>query len=244
MGQPMPPPPPQQGYGTPFSPPRSNTPIDFAALSVSGGSAPGAFTTSGEPKRRGVRKVWLVLAIVILGASVYSLVHGIVEVVNINDDTVHNAVARAEVNGSSNVAEFSASRSQTYSVYAIISSNSSDVRDSIVASTNCDVTFADGSTTAFSGRSQGSSTTIGDVSSVGEFFATEGSVRVVCESNSGDRYAFIVSPGTAAVGAAIAFIICGAFGLFAGIICVVVALVGRRRIVGGAPGSGGTPYVV
>ncbi|MCU1399326.1 MAG: hypothetical protein JWN62_2435 [Acidimicrobiales bacterium] len=243
MGQPMPPPPPQ-GYGTPFSPPRGSTPIDFAALGVSGGSGPGPWAPSGEPKRRGVRKVWLVLAIVVFGASVYSLVHGIVEIVNINDDTVVNAVARAEVNGSSKVAEFSAPKSQTYSVYAIIDSSSSDVRDDIVASTNCQVTFADGSTTAFSGRNQGSSTTIGDVASVGEFFAAEGSVRVVCQSESGDRYDFIVSPGTAAIGAAIAFILLGAFGLFAAVICLVVALVGRRRIVGGTPGSGGSPYVV
>ncbi|MCU1365885.1 MAG: hypothetical protein JWN39_1524 [Ilumatobacteraceae bacterium] len=243
MGQPMPPPPPQ-GYGTPFSAPRGSTPIDFAALGVSGGSAPGPWTNNGEPKRRGVRKVWLVLAVVVFGASAYSLVHGIVEVVHINDDTVDNAVARAQVNGSSNVAEFSATKSQTYSVYAIIDSNDSNTRDDIVASTDCEVTFADGSTTAFSGSSQGSSTTIGDVSSVGEFFASEGSVRVVCESGSGDRFDYIVSPGTAAVGAAIAFIICGAFGLFAGIICLVVALVGRRRIVGGTPGSGASPYVV
>ena len=215
----MPPPP---GYGTPYPPPpRGSTPLDFTALGVS----------TGEPKRRGVRKIWMLIAVVLIAASVVSVTHGVVEIVDINDATVTNAVARAEVNGQTNIARFTATKSQTYTVYGIIDTNSSDQRNSVVAATSCDVHFADGSSTSFSGAQQGSSTTINDVATIGQFHANEGAVTVVCDSGYGNRFDFIVTPGTSNVGAAIGFILGGALGLALGIAALIRALIGRKRIV-------------
>ncbi|MCU1393982.1 MAG: hypothetical protein JWM34_2410 [Ilumatobacteraceae bacterium] len=196
-----------------------STPIDLAAFGMGQDTA---------PQRRGIRPGWLLAAVLFLAGGAACLVHGIIEIVDINDATVAHAVARAEINGSGNVAQFAAPKTMTYTIYAIIDTSNSNQRDQLIANTSCQIQSFNGGTLSVSGNNQGSSTTIGDVSSIGTFRVPEGEVTVRCDSAYGDRYDYIVSPGTSSVGGAVAFIIGGAFALVPGIIALVKTF-GRRR---------------
>lgn len=181
-----------------------------------------------RPPRR-TRPVWLLVFVVFLVGGGFSLVRGIIEIVRENDAVLDDAVAEGQAESEARPVTFVATRSQVYSIYEIIDSDSSDDRDRIVANTSCRATFVDGSSAEVSGASQSVSSTIGDTSSVGTFTAPEGQVIVACVQRTGGSIRFIVSPGTANIGAQIAFIIGGAFALAFSVFAGIKAFSGRRR---------------
>ena len=202
------------------------TPVGFAAT-----DAPGATV------RRRRNPVWLVLAVLFIGAGLAGIAWFV-------GAQLANAPGRDEAIASGLVAALDGPGTPTarldgkgdYTVWLDLGGVSlSNRRETIVAATNCSARFASGGSARFRGARQGSSVTIGDRSTVGTFDAPEGAVALSCRQLPFGRFgsrrllsrerSFFVTPGRPGV----EFTLWA--GLFGGILLLILAIpaLGRYR---------------
>jgi hypothetical protein len=168
----------------------------------------------------------------LLGGGIM-LAYGIIKVVDQTSAIRDDAVAQGSVavpGADPERAEFVSGKAQAYSVYLDIDTSSENFRDDVVAETTCVARFGTGDEVTMRGNRQGTSSTLGDLSSIGYFTAPEGPVAVVCGQSGFSRpnssLPFFVSPGTTNVFGGIGYILGGA-GLLAA--SLVLAIFGFRR---------------
>lgn len=226
--------------GAPFnSAPFGSTPFGSTPIG-SMGATPFGYTPIDnlsvevpEPRRRSI--VWLGIAILLLVGGIGALVYGILDTVRSGDKVVEDAVATGRVValGGENTGgvPFTIVTAQTYSVYISLDTDSENERDYLVGATRCDAQFADGSTAHIEGQFQASSSTIGDISSIGYFSAPVGPARVLCyysdrgfssfRNELAKSPTFYVSPGKPNVFGSIFLIIGGAFAALLGVFAMI-----------------------
>jgi hypothetical protein len=200
------------------------TPVGFAAT-----DAPDAIV------RRRRNPVWLVLAVVLLGAGLAGIVLFVgaqVENAPGRDEAVADGRVSALGDTDTPVAPFTGKGD--YTVWIELDGVSrSNNRDNVVAATNCLAVFEDGGSARFRGARQGASVTIGNRSTIGTFDAPEGDVAVSCRQLPFGRYgnrhllsrerSFFVTSGRPGVGFALWV------GMFGGIVVLILAPLAWRR---------------
>ncbi len=223
-GYPTPPPIPQFPLAPQFpeAPRPGSTPIDFAAMGA-GGFVP------QQPPRRGPRPVWLAIFIVAVLAGVGLITYGIVDLVRANNAVVDHAVARGPTNGELTTVQFVATKAQRYTVYVIIHSSDSNLRESVISDTACSIRFADGTTASITGSRQSTASTVGSVSSIGSFDAPEGKVAIRCDQGILGGVDFIVSPGSVDIFGGIGLVFGGVGALAVAVFALIKTFSKRRR---------------
>ena len=201
------------------------TPINFSAMAST--------YNDFQPARSKRHPFMIALSLLCLIAGGIMLTYGIVKVVDQTSAIRSDAVAKGNValpNAHPEVVQFTSGKTQAYSVYLDIDTSSENFRDDVVAETTCVAQFGNGTDVTMHGNRQGTSNTLGDLSSIGYFTAPEGTVSVICGqsgfSRPGNRLPFYVTPGTTNVFGGIGFILGGA-GLLAA--SLVLAIFGFRR---------------
>ena len=236
MGQPPPPPgqyPPGPGqypgqnpgqypgqYGGP-----AQTPINFAGMASS--------YNDFQPVKSKRHPFMLAVSVICLIAGGIMLTYGIIKVVDQTSAIRSDAVAKGKValpNSDPEVVQFTSGKADSYSVYIDLHTSSENLRDEVVGETTCVAHFGNEHEVTMRGSRQGSSNTLGDLSSIGYFSAPEGPVAVICAQSGytrpGTTLTFYVTPGTTNVIGGIGYILGGA-GLLAA--SLVLAIFGFRR---------------
>ena len=201
------------------------TPINFAGMAST--------YDDFQPARSKRHPIMIALSLICLVGGGIMLAYGIIEVVDQTTAIRSDAVATGNValpNEQPAVVQFVASKAQAYSVYIDLDTSSENLRDDVVAETTCVAQFGNEDNVTMHGNRQGSSNTLGDLSSIGYFTAPEGRVAVICGQSVNSRPSsslpFYVTPGTTNVFSGIGFILGGA-GLLAA--SLVLAIFGFRR---------------
>ena len=207
-------------YGGPV-----RTPINFAGMASS--------YSDFQPARSKRHPIMITLSLLCLVGGGIMLAYGIIKVVDQTSAIRSDAVAKGNValpNSDPEVAQFTSGKAQEYSVYIDLDTSSENLRDDVVAETTCVAHVGDGHDVTMRGSRQGTSNTLGDLSSIGYFSAPEGPVSVICGQSgfgrAGSNLPFYVTPGTTNVFSGIGYILGGA-GLLAA--SLVLAIFGFRR---------------
>ena len=201
------------------------TPLNFAGMA--------AAYSDFQPARSKRHPIMMTLSLLCLVAGGVMLAYGIIKVVDQTSAIRSDAVAKGNValpNSDPEVVQFTSGKAEAYSVYIDLHTSSETLRDDVVAETTCVARFGNEHEVTMHGNRQGSSNTLGDLSSIGYFSAPEGPVSVICGqsgfSRPGTNLRFYVTPGSTNVFSGIGFILGGA-GLLAA--SLVLAIFGFRR---------------
>ncbi|HRE03262.1 MAG TPA: hypothetical protein PLV68_18335, partial [Ilumatobacteraceae bacterium] len=160
-------------------------------------------TSSPEtPSAPGKAGIGCGFGVLVLTLGIAALIVGIVGLVRANNSLRADAVAvgyAAPRGTQPDTHRFTADSDRSYSIYIDLDTSNENRRDSIVASVECQAAFQNGTTAHIRGSRQGTSTTIGDVSSIGKFDAPAGAVAVACyqvsNSGGGNSLLYFVTPG-------------------------------------------------
>ncbi len=187
-------------------------------------------------RRRGVW--WLLVGGLLIIGGAAGIALFVWQMVAPSAEPVDDAVAAGRVGALSGPpatdAAFSVADAGRYTVWIDTGGPfSSSARDVIIGATNCEATFADGTTTSFRGAVQGSRVETGDFATIGTFEAPAGATDVTCKSEPfGSRIqrdqlekerSFYVTSGSAASGWA------WSIALFIGIPSLLLGLLAAGR---------------
>jgi len=202
------------------------TPINFAGMSTS--------YSDFQPARSKRHPIMMTLSVLCLIGGGIMLAYGVIKVVDqastIRDDAAAsgNVALPGETPG---VAHFVAGRAERYTVYVDLDTSSENLRDDVVAETTCVAQFGNDEQVTLRGNRQGTSNTLGDLSSIGSFSATEGPVAVICGQSGTSRPSatirFLITPGSPSSVLDGIWYIFGGAGLLAA--SLVLAIFGFRR---------------
>jgi len=189
---------------------------------------------ASSPPPPGKRRWWPTIALVLAIGGGIVLAIGIIALVRHNSEIRSSAVVNGDVgraDASAATYQFTVDEPGALSVYIDVDIDEENARDAVIRATECTAAFEDGSTASIRGSRQASSSTIGDLSSIGYFDAPAGRAAIRCiQEPFREAAPFYVSPGTTNNFAAMGLTLGGAGLLAIAMVVAIRGLINKQRV--------------